>query len=137
MSRTGAVLLEADGVVLPRPSSTTSYKEPLLPTWVPSPLMCVRRRDDKKVMRRLANALRLITRGLLWLTIALPVAWLTLWLSERLLHADVFGPELVMSGWFWFAWIVAALVVGNAVAYGCDRIFMQQRERSRPLRRAS
>ena len=48
-----------------------------------------------------------------------------------------FGPELVMSGWFWFAWIVAALVVGNAVAYGCDRIFMQQRERSRPLRRAS
>ena len=108
-----------------------------LPPSVPSPLMCVSRRDDKKVMRRLANGLRLITRGLLWLTIALPVAWLTLWLSERLLHADVFGPHLVISGWFWFAWIVAALVVGNAVAYGCDRIFMQQRERSRPLRRAS
>jgi hypothetical protein len=72
-------------------------------------------------MRLLAIALRPITRVLLWLTIAFPVAWVTLWLSERLLHAGVFGFELVMSGWFWAAWIVGAVVVGNAAAYGCDR----------------
>lgn len=86
-------------------------------------------------MRHIAVALRPITRVLLWLTVALPVAWATLWLSERLLHAGVFGSELVVSGWFWLAWIVGALAVGNAAAYGCDRIFVRQRGRSRPLRR--
>lgn len=88
-------------------------------------------------MRHLTTALRPTTRVLLWLTIALPVAWATLWLSERLLHAGVFRPELVISGWYWLGWIAAALAVGNAVAYGCDRLFVQQRERSRPLRRVS
>lgn len=86
-------------------------------------------------MQQLAIALRPVTRVLLWLTIAFPVAWTTLWLLERLHRAGFFGFELAMSGWFWLACIVGAFTVGNAAAYGCDRIFVLRRARSRPLRR--
>ena len=72
-------------------------------------------------------------RVLLWLTVAFPATWATLWAFERLLFAGIFGLELAGSSWFYIGWIVLAVVTGNVVAYRCDRMFVRQRARSRPL----
>jgi hypothetical protein len=74
---------------------------------------------------------RTAVRALLWLTIALPATWASLWVFERLLFTGVFGVQLPASPWFYVAWIVVALAAGNAVAYGCDRVVVRQRARSR------
>ena len=72
-------------------------------------------------------------RALLWLVIAFPATWATLWAFGRLLFAGVFGLQVADSLWFYMAWILVALVAGNAAAYGCDRVFVRHRSRSRPL----
>ena len=98
------------------------------PAW----LMSYGRRDDKNAMRLLA---RTGVRMLLWVTIAVAAAWTTLWGFERLLLAGMFGGEIAVSIWFYAAWLLLALVAGNAMAYGCDRVLIRQRARSRPLGR--
>ena len=95
-----------------------------------SGLMFAGRRDDKNAMEVLARS---GVRVLLWVTIAVPAAWAMLWVFERLLLAGMFGVELAASIWFYVAWLVVALVAGNAVAYGCDRVFLRRRARSRPI----
>ena len=85
-------------------------------------------------MRLLA---RTAVRVLLWFTIAPPATWATLWVFERLLFAGVFGIEVAGGTWFYVVWSVVALGAGNAVAYGCDRVLVHQRARSRPLGRAA
>jgi hypothetical protein len=69
----------------------------------------------------------------LWLTVAFPATWATLWLFERLLFAGVFSVEIAGSIWFYGVWMVVAVVAGNVVAYVCDRVFVRQRARLRPL----
>lgn len=88
------------------------------------------RRDDMTVMELLA---RTGVRVLLWVTIAIAAGWVTLWVFEQLLLAGMFGVEVGASIWLYAAFLVVALAAGNAVAYGCDRVYVRQRARSRPL----
>jgi len=78
---------------------------------------------------------RASVRVVLWLTIAFPVAWATLWLFEQLILAGTFGEETVVSVWLYVAWIAIALAVGSVAAHGGDRMFVKQRGRSRRLGR--
>jgi len=92
------------------------------------------RRADRGLVELLARA---TVRVLLWLTIALPVACMTLLIIERLMFAGVIGEENAASIWWLIAWLAGAFIAGNAAAYGGDHLLRRLRERSRPLRRPS
>jgi hypothetical protein len=69
--------------------------------------------------------LRLVTRVLLWLTVAIPVTWGALWVLEHLMIGGVLGPD-VLSVWFSVAGIVVAFAAGLVVAYGFDRVYFER-----------
>jgi hypothetical protein len=76
------------------------------------------------------GVLRVVTRVLLWLTVATPVTWGALWALERLMIGGILGPD-VMSIWISVAGVGLALAAGVVVAYGFDRVLVRQRERER------
>jgi 4-hydroxybenzoate polyprenyltransferase len=74
------------------------------------------------------GVLRVITRVLLWFSVATPVTWGALWALEHVMIGGVLGPD-VMSIWISVAGIALALVAGAVVAYGFDRVLVRQRDR--------
>jgi hypothetical protein len=72
--------------------------------------------------------LRVVTRVLLWFTVAAPVAWGVLWVLERVMIGGILGPD-VLSVWFSVAGVGLALAAGIVVAHGFDRVLVRQRAR--------
>ena len=72
----------------------------------------------------------MVTRVLLWFTVATPVTWGALWVLEHVMIGGVLGPD-VMSVWISVAGIALALMAGVVVAYGFDRVLVRQRDRER------
>ena len=76
------------------------------------------------------GVLRVVTRVLLWFTVAIPVTWGALWVLERVMIGGILGPD-VMSVWISVAGMGLALAAGVVVAYGFDRVLVRQRDRER------
>lgn len=86
-------------------------------------------------MKILAGLFEAAIRVLLWITIAFAAGWATLLMFEQLIHAEVFSVDALASTWLLLVWILTALAVGNTTAYGCDRVYTRQRQRSRSIGR--
>jgi hypothetical protein len=84
-------------------------------------------------MHIMSGMIRTIIRAGLWLVVTFTGGLATLWLFEQLLLTGIFGFYAPASGGFYVAWGAVAFAVGNATAFGCDRLFTRHRERSRRL----